>query len=151
MLVNVVRLADEHHEELYELLVAEGWTQLAKELRENGLRVFTQYVAVVDGRVVGWLEGTVRYETEPDIPQRPKPWAQINYVLVHPALRRHGVGGSLIRHFARDEAAAGRAFVVLWTDRRNAALLSFFETFSFASLPGTDLLGSSLERVLTDS
>ncbi|MFI1472450.1 GNAT family N-acetyltransferase [Streptomyces wuyuanensis] len=148
MLVKVVRLSDEHHDELHELLIAENWTQLAKELREDGLRVFTQYVALVDGHVVGWLEGILRYKMEPDIPQFPKPWAQINYVLVHPALRRRGVAGSLIRHFARDEGAVGRAFVVLWTDWSNAAHLSFVETFGFASLPGTDLLGASLERVL---
>ncbi|MFJ6635869.1 hypothetical protein ACIQMR_31385 [Streptomyces sp. NPDC091376] len=81
MSIKVVRLADAHRSELYDLLLAENWTQLAKELEQNGLQVFTQYVALVEGHVAGWLEGTLRYETDTEMPGYPTPWAQVNYVL----------------------------------------------------------------------
>ncbi|MFE7773500.1 GNAT family N-acetyltransferase [Streptomyces sp. NPDC057445] len=151
MSIKVVRLADVHRAELHELLLAENWTQLAKELQEDGLQVFTQYVALVEGHVAGWLEGTLRYETDMTVSGFPIPWAQVNYVLTHPSMRRKGVAGELLRRFAHDEGQAGRRFMVLWPDRRDdsSGRLAFFSAYGFQPVPGTELLGAGLRRVLT--
>lgn len=152
MSIKVVRLTDAHRAELYDLLLTENWTQLANELEQNGLHVFTQYVALAKGHVVGWLEGTLRYETDAEIPGCPTPWAQVNYVLTHPSMRQKGVAGRLLRRFARDEHRAGRRFIVLWPERRGdpSGRLALFASYGFQPLPGTELLGASLHRVLTD-
>ncbi|WP_406410371.1 GNAT family N-acetyltransferase [Streptomyces sp. NBC_01614] len=151
MSINVVRMADVHRAELHELLLAENWTQLAKELQQNSLQVFTQYVALVKGRVVGWLEGTARYEADAEVPGFPTPWAQVNYVLTHPAMRRRGIAGDLLRHFAHDEYSAGRRFMVLWHDRRedSGGRLAFFTAHGFQPVSGTGLFGIDLPQLLT--
>ncbi|MFI1467078.1 GNAT family N-acetyltransferase [Streptomyces wuyuanensis] len=151
MSIKVVRLADAHHQELYDLLLTENWTQLANELESSGLQVFTQYVALAEGHVVGWLEGTLRYETDTEMPCFPTPWSQVNYVLTHPSMRRRGVAGRLLRRFAHDERRAGRRFMVLWPERRDdsSGRLAFFTAYGFRQLPGTELRGAGLDRVRT--
>lgn len=56
----VVRLADGYREGLRELLLAANWKQLAGEAEGGGPRTFTQYVALTDSGVVGWLESAPR-------------------------------------------------------------------------------------------
>ncbi|MFE5893996.1 GNAT family N-acetyltransferase [Streptomyces sp. NPDC056462] len=151
MSINVVRLADAHRAELHELLLAENWTQLAKELQQNSLQVFTQYVALARGHVVGWLEGTARHEADAEVPGFPTPWAQVNYVLIHPAMRRRGIAGDLLRRFAHDEHRAGRRFMVLWHDRRedSGGRFAFCTAHGFQPIAGTGLVGVDLQQLLT--
>jgi ribosomal protein S18 acetylase RimI-like enzyme len=62
----------------------------------------------------------------------PRPGCGEVYALyVHPAVRRTGVGGALLRHGVAELTAAGRTPVVLWVLTDNAPARRFYQRAGF--------------------
>ncbi|WP_189134922.1 GNAT family N-acetyltransferase [Wenjunlia tyrosinilytica] len=150
--IEVTLLAEEHRAGLHALLTAVNWGRLAQELAQGGLSTHSPYVALSDGKVVGWLEGVLTNYEDTRVSLYPPPQTRINYVLTAPSMRRAGIGSALLHRFAADAAVAERSFVVLWADEREpGARLAFFAACGFEPIPDSGFLGVRVDVLLANT
>ena len=91
----------------------EGWV-------ESLLEVGCNFVAVLDGRVVGHSLYTPTSHTEPELA-----------VFVHQEFHGRGIGTELCKHVVASAAASGHDALVLDVERRNRAGVSLYRSLGF--------------------
>ncbi|MFE0630865.1 GNAT family N-acetyltransferase [Streptomyces sp. NPDC058864] len=146
MTLEVAPLTHTHVDALHELLVTEGWTNLASEV-ERGVQPprALRYVALADAEVVGFLEGTFWDTSEFACGAYPPPRARVSYMLVAPRARRRGVGRALLHQFVADAQDAGLHSVALFPDPRESGdRLAFFAACGLEQVTGEQLWAAPL-------
>jgi GNAT superfamily N-acetyltransferase len=128
-------------ESICEMLTSENWHNAARDL-EGGDTAWHILVAVIDRKVVGFLEGTFKQEFSQDwrLPEHVGQQAWIFQLLVHSAYRRTGVGSQIVQKFASEAQAEGCTHVGLMVNPNKPTLTreSFFTSLGFVHVLETD-------------
>lgn len=140
MTLKIVELTDAHDSSLRALLIA---ASLIDDRHRPWERI---YVALLDGEVAGFVEGTFGDMSAFTSGEFPPPRARIMNLLVSSAHRRNRVGSGLVQRFAADARAMHLDSLVLFPDPREPEeRLAFFADCGLRPLVGSELLGASLE------
>jgi len=103
--------------------------KIAEVLDQEGGRLVTSLVAVVGGKVTGFVMGSV-YLGEFGIPES---IAYIDTIGVDPDFQRHGVGGYLLEEFKTTVQKAGARKVHTLVNWADTDLLGFFASEGFVA------------------
>ncbi|MFE6946412.1 GNAT family N-acetyltransferase [Streptomyces chartreusis] len=144
-------LTDTHDSSLRALLISENWHTHAASLIDDRHRPWERiYVALLDGEVVGFVEGTFSDMSAFTSGEFPPPRARIMNLLVSSARRRNRVGSGLVQRFAADAQAMHLDGLVLFPDPREPEeRMAFFADCGLRPVIGSELLGASLESIRT--
>lgn len=102
--------------ELIDMVRRAGWDHLARALDERaqygGSSRYIEFVALTDGAVIGYLDGT----TDSDFSDRgapaETPHSYVEHLVVDPSARRTGVGTALLHHWSDYAAGEGCTYLV---------------------------------------
>jgi GNAT superfamily N-acetyltransferase len=148
MTARIVELEDVHDAGLRALLVAEECPHDALSLIDFRYRPYEKlYVALADGGVVGFLEGTLVDAGEPG-GGYPAPRARLMKVIVSSRVRGRGVGTALVRAFVADARAARLEGLVLHPDPQESGYerrMAFFASCGMRETDSPGLLGARLD------
>ncbi|MFD6094719.1 GNAT family N-acetyltransferase [Nocardiopsis flavescens] len=91
-----------------------------------------------EGDIVGWLEGLVdgAYRGVGADPAFLEPHGYVQAMMVSPAVRRRGIGGALLRAFARQAHSQGCEWMFLLPDETDdpTGRVSFFESMGLTAV-----------------
>ena len=134
-----VQSAEEHtaHDPVYETAPGAEKTmrRFLADLASSGHSFL--FVAVADGRVVGFISGELR-EGSPTF--LPKTWASVDDVFVEPDHRNRGMGRALLQsvgEWARQRGASG---ISLQVAAANARARKFYEELGFREISVYEVL-----------
>lgn len=101
-------------------------------------RSFVDYVALVDGQVVGWLEGDHEANSWGNLDgcaDDPQSWVcdYIIHMYTHERYRRQGIGTSLMQQFESDTHAAQNTLLMIWPEKQEmfVELVNLYNRFGF--------------------
>lgn len=115
------------------------WAEYLVELGdvENRATESEQIVAVLDGRIVGAVS-FYPTGTEVGAQGRPKEWASVRYLAVHPDARGHGIARRLTEECIRRAQARDTKVLGLMTGSFMTAAQRLYDSMGFQRVPELD-------------